>query len=489
MSKLDIFLLALKNFRRRMARSILTIIGVVIGSMAIVVMVSLGIGIQDSMMMMIERWGDLTTVSVPLWNLEQEGGGSRTFQTRGGAGMVVMDRVGGGGGSSRRNEKNPYYEAQANIEAIEHVTVVMLFRSDTVRLVSGRYVSPWTHIGLVDVSKIHHFNIGTSQGRMLEPGDPDFAMVLNPFMGTDFLNMRQRDPWDWRRRPTDEEGRIIPFVDIFNDPIQLTFDDRFGERPQPGESRRRPQLFDVEVVGFQDDFGNFSWYNFINNESFTRNKKAYLETQLRNATEEEQRKTIREQIERLHKYDEAYVKVDHRDNVVAVVEQLRDMGLEGRSNMEMVDNVNSQMAMIQLVMGAIGAVALIVAAINIANTLIMSIYERTKEIGIMKVLGCRLGDILLLFQFEAMILGIIGGFVGIGASFGASALLNNLPAETINSVFGFYVDPTVGARLSVIPFWLTLLSIGISVGVAVLAGLYPSIRAMRLSALEAIRNE
>jgi len=157
--------------------------------------------------------------------------------------------------------------------------------------------------------------------------------------------------------------------------------------------------------------------------------------------------------------------------------------------MESVNQMDQQMQMIQMVMGAIGAVALIVAAINIANTMIMSIYERTKEIGIMKVLGCRLGDILLLFLFEATILGIIGGTIGLGASFGVSHLLNNLPPDTIQGFFGFYIDPEAGGRMSVIPFWLMLLSFAISVGVAVLAGLYPSIRAMRLSALEAIRNE
>ena len=488
MSKFDIFLLAIKNFKRRMARSILTIIGVVIGSMAIVVMVSLGIGIQESMMMMIERWGDLTTIRVPMWNLGQEGGGS--FITRGGGGMVISIDDGGSRSTTRnRNEPNPFYEARDNIESIENVVAVMLFRQDMVRLVSGRYVSPWTSVGLVDASKLHYFNISTSQGRMLEEGDGDFAMVLNPFLGTEFINLRSRNPWDWSNRPQDEDGFIIPFVDIYNDPIQLTFDDRFGERPQPGESRRRAVLHDVEVVGFQEEFGNFQWINFMDNESFTRQKRAYLENLMRGMPEAE-RAHIRDQIDRMHRYDDAYVKVNHRDNVVGVVEELRAMGLEGWSNMELVDNVNAQMAMIQLVMGAIGAVALLVAAINIANTLIMSIYERTKEIGIMKVLGCRLGDILLLFLFEAMILGLLGGIIGITASFGVSMLMNNLPPDALSGILGgFWIDPAVGGSISVIPFWLVLLSLGISVGVAMLAGLYPSIRAMKLSALEAIRNE
>ena len=61
--------------------------------------------------------------------------------------------------------------------------------------------------------------------------------------------------------------------------------------------------------------------------------------------------------------------------------------------------------MLQVVLGAIGGVAMVVSAINIANTMIMSIYERTKEIGIMKVLGCMLKDIRKLFLFETHLVG------------------------------------------------------------------------------------
>ena len=488
MSKLDIFLLALKNFRRRMMRSILTIIGVVIGSMAIVVMVSLGIGMQQSMMMMVERWGDLTTVNVPLWGLGEDGGGG-IIRMSADSGVVISE-VGGTSRTSSRNQNqpNPFYEAQALMESLEHVTAVMLYRTEMVRLVSGRYVNTWGQIGLVDTSKLHYFDFRTTQGRMLQPGDDDFAIVLGPNIGTEFVNLRSRDPWNWANRPTDEDGMIIPFVDVFNDEIQLTFDNRFGERPQPGESRRRPQLHDLEIVGFNDEFGRYGWTSFMDAEAFNRHKKAYLTNILRTLPEEEAAH-YRWQLENLSRYDEAFVKVDHRDNVVAVVEQLRDHGFESWSNMEFVDNINAQMVVIQLIMGAIGAVALLVAAINIANTMIMSIYERTKEIGIMKVIGCRMGDICLLFLLEAAILGILGGLIGIAASFGASALLNNLPPELVGNMLGLWVDPEAGGSLSVIPYWLVLASLGISVGVAVLAGLYPSIRAMRLSALEAIRNE
>ena len=486
MNKLDILLLAIKNFRRRMLRSVLTIIGVVIGSMAIVVMVSLGIGIQENMMMMYEQWGDLTTINVDFWNLESEGGSVVRYV---GGGMMIESSASGSSSTRNNSNTNPYKEAIEQIEALDHVLAAMPLKNDSVRLVSGKYVSPWSSVYLVDASKVHYFNIKTSQGRMLEEGDGEFAMVMSPNAGTDFINLKARDPYNWAKRPTDETGMIIPYVDIYYDEIKLTFDDRYGEKPIYGETqRKRAKLYDVEIVGYQEEMNNFSWMNFMDMDTFIDYKRDYLKS-LTKGLPPQEAEMYKYQIEELDKFYQGYVKVDDRNNVVEVVEAIRELGYNCYSNMESVDMANEQMAVIQLVMGAIGAVALLVAAINIANTMIMSIYERTKEIGIMKVIGCRLGDICILFLLEAAILGLIGGIIGIAASYGASMLLNNLPPDSINMMFGFYIDPSMGGSLSVIPYWLILVALGISVGVAVVAGLYPSIRAMKLSALEAIRNE
>ena len=414
MNKLDILLLALKNFTRRMARSILTIVGVIIGSMAIIVMVSLGIGIQESMMLMIERWGDLTTINVYLWNLQSDGGYAVARPV--GGGVSVVSSSGGGSSSKNQNKKNPYFEAMENVETLDHVLTAMPLMYSSVRLVSGRYVAPWASIYLIDASKLHYFNIKASRGRLLEEGDGEFAIMLSNYIGQEFINLRARNPYDWSKRPMDEFGNIIPYVDIYNDEIKMTFDDRYGEKPIYGEAtRRKAKLYDVDVVGFQDDMGNFGWMNMMNMESFVRLKKEYLKNLMKGMSKDEA-SMYQYQLDQLERFDQMYVKVDDRNNVADVVKQIRDLGYECYSNMESVEQVNNQMAVIQLVMGAIGAVALLVAAINIANTMIMSIYERTKEIGIMKVIGCRLGDICTLFLSEAGILGVIGGVIGIAAS-------------------------------------------------------------------------
>ncbi len=87
-------------------------------------------------------------------------------------------------------------------------------------------------------------------------------------------------------------------------------------------------------------------------------------------------------------YSVLKVNVDDIDNMIAVQEQIQALGYEASSNIEWIESTQKQYANIQAMLGGIGAISLLVAAIGITNTMMMSIYERTKEIGVMKVLGC-----------------------------------------------------------------------------------------------------
>ena len=123
--------------------------------------------------------------------------------------------------------------------------------------------------------------------------------------------------------------------------------------------------------------------------------------------------------------------------------------------------MKKQFAMVQAVLGGIGAVSLFVAAIGIANTMMMSIYERTKEIGVMKVIGCSLGNIRQMFLLEAAFIGLGGGVIGNVLSFLMSAAINAL-------VKGKEMGMTTG-QISYIPLWLVLVSLGF----AMLVGIFP----------------
>lgn len=137
------------------------------------------------------------------------------------------------------------------------------------------------------------------------------------------------------------------------------------------------------------------------------------------------------------------------------------------------------MGYIQAVLGGIGAVSLFVAAIGITNTMMMSIYERTKEIGVMKVLGCDLRNIRSLFLMEAGFIGFIGGVIGLILSFSISAVINKIAQSAQEYMQG----------ISYIPLWLVFLSLLFAVLVGMVAGFFPARRAMKLSPLAAIRNE
>lgn len=133
--------------------------------------------------------------------------------------------------------------------------------------------------------------------------------------------------------------------------------------------------------------------------------------------------------------------------------------------------------MLRIVLGAIGAISMVVAAISITNTMVMAIYERTKEIGIMKVIGASLQDIKALFLTEAAFIGFSGGIAGIVVSYVVSLLVN-------------FVAGRQGSTMqSSIPIWLALGGVVFSTAVGILAGYLPAQRAMKLSALTAIKTE
>ena len=180
-------------------------------------------------------------------------------------------------------------------------------------------------------------------------------------------------------------------------------------------------------------------------------------------------------------YSSVQVKVDDIKEVENVAAVIRSMGYNTSTNAEYMDSMKSQLAIIQAVLGGIGAISLLVAAIGIANTMMMSIYERTKEIGVMKVLGCSLKNIKQMFLLEAAFIGFIGGMAGCILSYVLSAI--------INLVTGHGAAMGIQGDISYIPFWLMLAAMGFAVFVGMVAGYFPALRAMRLSPLAAIRNE
>ena len=183
-------------------------------------------------------------------------------------------------------------------------------------------------------------------------------------------------------------------------------------------------------------------------------------------------------------YDSLIVKAASLNDAVQIVEQFEERGFRVSSLKTMLDTVNKMMVVLQTMLGSVGGLALFVASVGIANTMVMAVYERTREIGILKAIGASPRDIRLLFTVEAALIGLLGGVVGTIGGWLLGLGLN----RGILAYLEWKEIPVTGTFFAVTG-WLVLLALAFAAVVGLLAGLYPAARAARLDPLEALRHE
>lgn len=457
----DLLIMSMNNLRRRKLRTVLTVLGVIIGTAAIVVMVSLGIGLNEMTMEQIASWGSLTTIEV--------------YSQSSGGGMQMM----GAAMSSQNSESEPNYITDKvidNFKRIPHVTGVSPVLNMNVVMRQGAYIS--TYVQLKGVSQSYLEQLELAEGRLPQPGE--LGLVFGNGVIRDFTNAKTgKGYWD-----TGE----MPDVDPMGKPMFVIFDmDAYYQSQGSGSSSdgtpvKPPKKYMIETTGMlaggENGYSNYSWYVFTDIDGLKAQLKKVFKkgTPIPGQPTNKKGKPLNELV-----YNSAEVFVDDMENVTQVQEQLATMGYQVNSQMDFLESSRQQSNMVQAVLGGIGAVSLFVAAIGIANTMMMSIYERTKEIGVMKVLGCDMGNIRNMFLIESGFIGFMGGTIGVALSYGVSAIVNRF--VNMSQSMGLSGD------LSRIPPWLSMAAIGFAVFVGMAAGFMPAVRAMKLSPLAAIRNE
>jgi putative ABC transport system permease protein len=183
-------------------------------------------------------------------------------------------------------------------------------------------------------------------------------------------------------------------------------------------------------------------------------------------------------------YDELVIRAASLEAAAELVDLLQERGYEVQSLELMLDMMNKAMIVMETMLGSIGGLALFVAAIGIANTMVMAVYERTREIGVLKAVGASPGDIRLLFVAEAALIGLLGGIVGTVAGW-----LLGLGLNAGILAYMRYQEIPIEGTFFVVTGWLVALALGFAMVVGLLAGLYPAARAARLDPLEALRYE
>jgi ABC-type lipoprotein release transport system permease subunit len=183
-------------------------------------------------------------------------------------------------------------------------------------------------------------------------------------------------------------------------------------------------------------------------------------------------------------YDSAVVRVVDPVQLTAVRSKITELGFGSFSIVDELDQIRLVFLIIDSVLGLLGGISLLVASFGIANTMIMSILERTREIGIMKAIGAEDREIKLIFFVEAAVIGLVGGVVGVLVAVGIDELANYLAYRFILKPQGAsYVD------FFSIPPYLWLGAILFALIVSILAALYPAARAARIDPVRALRHD
>jgi ABC-type antimicrobial peptide transport system permease subunit len=182
-------------------------------------------------------------------------------------------------------------------------------------------------------------------------------------------------------------------------------------------------------------------------------------------------------------YASVTVKVRKPQNVDEVEAAIKTMGFQAFSLNDAMKGAKKAFILIDVLLSLIGSIALTVASLGIVNTMVMSILERTREIGIMKAIGGSDGDIRKIFLVEASAIGLMGGVLGI--------ILGWVVGRAINFGANLYIQSQGGTPTNVftLPWWLVLGSIGFSIAVSLIAGSYPASRAAKLDPIQALRHD
>lgn len=452
----DLISMSIRSLWRRKLRTALTVLGVVIGTVSIVLMLSLGIAMDQNMEEQFAQWGDLTLVNI------------YSYSWGGDEAPKLTDEI------------------IRKIEDIPNVERVIPQLTTEAYITFGKQRSVFSmQVMVLDKEDMEALDYELAEGRFVDDEEKKSVVIGGQVLA--YMNKIGKQ-FNWDNMVWGEELPTLP-IEIGNDKITLEvadYDDKGKPFLDGTEGKiKEPKGIEVKVVGqLANNNNGMEQTIFVTRNVYEEMKlaKAAYQKKLGWGNETTDNKKDKDKVQA---YEQVAVKINHRDNVLEVVEQIKALGYSDvDSSMEYIERVKEQSNSKRMALGGIGIVSFLVAAIGIANTMMMSIYERTKEIGVMKVIGAKLTDIKHMFLLEALMIGAIGGVMGSLISFLLSKLMN-MAGGPIAEMLGMY-DASV---VSVVPLWLMAAATLFATLVGLVSGYFPAKKATKLSALSAIKTE
>jgi putative ABC transport system permease protein len=186
---------------------------------------------------------------------------------------------------------------------------------------------------------------------------------------------------------------------------------------------------------------------------------------------------------RTDEYPAVHVRVGSSAELAPVREKIEEMGFNVLAIADQLAEFRKQFLIFDALLGAVGTIALFVASLGIINTMVTSILERTREIGVMKAIGASEGDIKRIFFVEAGTVGLAGGVLGLALGWAVT--------RVANAIANYHLRPAGASPVELfsMPPWLLLAAVGFAVAVSLLAGVYPAARAARVDPVTALRHD
>lgn len=472
MGILDILRLSLRNLREAKLRTALTMLGVVVGVAVIVTFVSLGLGLQRNTVERLKEVDLLNEITVFGRDLSEL---ATSVPTPG-------DRR---NGRSNRRKPSDRILNDATIGEIRKLPLVTSVSPDIDFMTYVRFnnISRSERVeGTISPNPSSRFKEFVA-GSMINPSETDAAIVSESFAHDYGF-----------KEPAEIIGKQI---ELLAPSMSAQENERrstgFFGLPLVGsveETNESPAKHSFRIVGVVKNSESGSFGNFGRGGSiFIPIKEALAWTRENRSPFSQLSLQLARQKGALaadedEGYNSAVVRVSDPPAVTEVRERLSELGFSSFSLSDQLNQIRTFFLVVNSVLGLLGGISLLVAAFGIANTMIMSIFERTREIGIMKAIGGEDREIKLIFFIEAGVMGLIGGLIGSGAAWGIDKIANRL-------AYYFLLRPRGSPFIDFfsIPLYLSLGAVLFAVLVSIIAALYPASRAARIDPVKALRHD